>query len=316
MTPYVVLTAGHCVYSRDDGGYPTRIRFSPAMSEASFTSDMIFPFGNRLAKSWVTTTAWQNEPAGDSHPDADFAGDLGAVFFDAPFTFANAYTGLMFGAAPISARDAGYPATVLGQDNPGGQFEDVGTVSTTTTDPLINVNIYSSGGNSGGPYWSQNTLGTFLIGSLSAGPDTGRGSLGPHYSAQNMTLLNSWLATVPPNVPETGWWWDPTTPGRGVGLETHPTDGHVFMAVYQYGSDGTSQWAAATLVPGATAGQFFGDLQLYRNGIGQSLGPVTLVLDNPVKGRLTWPVAVGGGTTSIETLSDRRAAIVRLELWL
>lgn len=310
VTPYVALTAGHCVYDPSEGGYASRIRVSPGLQQLpAFTGPETFPYGNRLADSFQTTQQWQNEPSGDSHPNGDFVYDVAALFFNAPFpsfTSGAQFLPLAFNNSPSVVTNDGYPGTVQGQSNNQAQWTDTESVI-SSGDPnldlnLLTTNIYSSPGDSGSPFWTPFMSELVMVGSLSAGPGNGPGAIGPKYGALVQTLISNWVETTPPNQPESGWWWNANSPGRGFAMETSTTTGNVFFAAFQYdiAGSGIDQWTVATLRNTGQAGQFSGALMLYKNGTAlQSLGTVTLNLTNPVQGVLTWPASVGGGSTSI-----------------
>ena len=299
VTPYVVLTAGHCIYDSRYGGYAARIRVSPALTAASFSAPEVFPYGNRLASSWVTTRQWIAIPGADSHPLTDFIYDSAALFLNAPLPVGTSFMPVLISQFPSRITNAGYPGMVQGQTNNGQQWTDSGT-STTIGSTLFSVGITSSGGDSGGPFWMAGGLGPSLVGSLSAGPSDGTSqAYGPRYTTlASADIITSWMTTTPPLVPDTGWWWDPNVVGRGFAFEPHPTNGHVFFTAFQYAPDGRADWTYAVLVP-SQSGVYSGDLSHVVGGKVQVLGTVGFQLSTQVAGTITWPAAVGGGSLAV-----------------
>ena len=107
--------------------------------------------------------------------------------------------------------------------------------------------------------------------------------------------------------PESGWWWNPTEPGRGFFIEYQ--GGRVFLAAFLYAEDGRATWSVALMDGDATTG-YSGPLQAFRDG--QTLngawrqnqpqlpdpGRIRLEAVDARHARLTWP----GGVLAIERL--------------
>jgi V8-like Glu-specific endopeptidase len=299
VTPYVVLTAGHCIYDSRYGGYAARIRVSPALTAASFTAPQVFPYGNRLASSWVATRQWVAIPGADSHPLSDFIYDSAALFLSAPLPVGSSFMPVVINQTPSRIINAGYPGVVQGQTNNGQQWTDSG-ISNLIGSTLFSVGITSSGGDSGGPFWMAGSLGPSLTGSLSAGPSDGSSeAYGPRFTTLSTAdVIASWMTTTPPLVPETGWWWDPNVVGRGFAFETHPTNGDVFFTAFQYAPDGRADWTYAILTPGKN-GAYSGNLYRVVGGKVQALGTIGFQLSTQVAGTITWPASVGGGSLAV-----------------
>jgi V8-like Glu-specific endopeptidase len=299
VTPYVVLTAGHCIYDSRHGGYAVRVRVSPGLTAASFTAPEVFPYGNRLASSWVATRQWIAIPSADSHPLSDFIYDSAALFLPAPLPVGSSFMPVVTNQNPSKLTNAGYPGVVQGQSNNGQQWTDSGP-SSLIGSSLFDVAISSSGGDSGGPFWLTGSLGPSFAGSLSAGPSDGTyDAYGPRFTAQaSADVILSWMTTTPALVPETGWWWDPNVTGRGFAFEPHPTNGHVFFTAFQYAPDGRADWTYAILTPGIS-GTYSGDLSRVVAGKVQVLGTMSFQLSTQVAGTITWPASVGGGSLAV-----------------
>lgn len=110
--------------------------------------------------------------------------------------------------------------------------------------------------------------------------------------------------TVAAVTPETGWWWTPEEPGRGIAIEATGSSG-VFAGILVYAEDGAPIWYVVDAAgSGATK---TGDLQAFIGGqtltgayrpnafLG-SAGTASFTFDGPRSGVLTWP----GGRTRIE----------------
>lgn len=105
--------------------------------------------------------------------------------------------------------------------------------------------------------------------------------------------------------PQTGWWWNPTQPGRGFTLEVRGNN--MFMAGYLYADGGRATWLVSG-GPMAQSNLYSGKLLAF--GGGQTLsgsfksntltngnaGNITLQFTDATHGTLTWP----GGTFPIE----------------
>jgi len=108
----------------------------------------------------------------------------------------------------------------------------------------------------------------------------------------------------PPVSPETGWWWSPDEPGRGYSLELR--NGRLFVASYDYRSDGAATWH---LSQGSWDGYAL-SATLFEYGGGQTIGGlwrqpsergpvgvVTFRFSTPTRGTLSWS---GGRSVAIE----------------
>ena len=113
--------------------------------------------------------------------------------------------------------------------------------------------------------------------------------------------------------PATGWWWNPSEPGRGFSLETR--QGRFFLATFLYDDDGSPLWFAAN---GPQSGATFsGNLVKYVSGQTlsgtykapqalASVGTASLSFVSQTAGTLTWP----GGVTSIQRFPISGGSVV------
>ena len=103
--------------------------------------------------------------------------------------------------------------------------------------------------------------------------------------------------------PATGWWWNPSEPGRGFSLEAR--GGRIFLGAFLYDTDGAPLWYSTN---GPQSGSTFSGT-LAKFGFGQTLagayrpaqllgtaGTATISFSSSTAGTLTWP----GGTIAIQ----------------
>ena len=154
---------------------------------------------------------------------------------------------------------------------------------------------------------------TATVGDLVAGLRTGGRSLSLTvagssqtytYSVKRLDVAGALAAVCATCVtPATGWWWNPSEPGRGFSLETR--QGRFYFASFLYDTDGTPLWFVAN---GAQSGSTLTGT-LARFGSGQTLtgdyqapqlvgaaGTATLSFSSPTAGTLEWP----GGSVPIQ----------------
>jgi V8-like Glu-specific endopeptidase len=136
--PRCVMTAGHCVYSKSNGGWARRIEVIPGMDGASR------PFGSAIGTSFRSVTGWT------SNADPNY--DYGCIILPTPLGNVTGY----FGFASLSdaslqglmANNSGYPG-----DKPfGTQWFNAGRVSQVTARKIYYM-LDTFGGQSGSPVW-------------------------------------------------------------------------------------------------------------------------------------------------------------------
>lgn len=136
--PRCVMTAGHCVFSRANGGWARRIEVIPGMDAAAR------PYGSAVGTSFRSVTGWTTST------DQNF--DYGCIIL--PTNLGNT-TGY-FGFANLSdaslngllLNNSGYPG-----DKPfGTQWFNAGRVSQVTSRKLYYM-LDTYGGQSGSPVW-------------------------------------------------------------------------------------------------------------------------------------------------------------------
>jgi glutamyl endopeptidase len=136
--PRCVMTAGHCVYSKSNGGWASRIEVIPGMNGAAR------PYGSSVGTSFRSVTGWTN--------DADPNYDYGAIILPNPLGNVVGY----FGFASLTdaslnnllVNNSGYPG-----DKPfGTQWFNAGRITNVTARKIYYM-VDTYGGQSGSPIW-------------------------------------------------------------------------------------------------------------------------------------------------------------------
>lgn len=138
--PRTVITAGHCVFMHNEGGWASSIEVIPALSDASR------PYGSASSGNLRSVTGWTNSR------NRDF--DYGAIILPENRPLGN--TVGFFGVAVrndsflmASALNlSGYPS-----DKGGNQQWFMAQRPTATSANVITYNIDTFGGQSGSPVW-------------------------------------------------------------------------------------------------------------------------------------------------------------------
>lgn len=202
VSPYVVLTAGHCVHNKNRGGYATTVRFYPAQYQRTLGDNSPQrPYGKSDYAFIRATEAWTQMSDQDSYPAADYRHDFAAVQFRTPFTFTSTFMPVVFSSTTSPVIGSGYPGMVQGVSN-YGQWWDEGTDSSSgylRTNHVKQYAIDGSGGNSGGPFFYADaaTGQSGLVGLLSYADEEDDRAGGPWYDAWNRTLLTTWMNWTP-----------------------------------------------------------------------------------------------------------------------
>lgn len=137
--PRTVMTAGHCVYSKANGGWARSVEVVPGMDGASR------PYGSQVGTLFRSVNGWIN----DAKPDFDY----GAIILP-DNSLGNRVGWFGFAYMPddslknLFVNTSGYPA-----DKPAGtQWFNAGTI-TEVTERRLSYMIDTIGGQSGSPVW-------------------------------------------------------------------------------------------------------------------------------------------------------------------
>ena len=204
VSPYVALTAGHCVHNNTRGGYIASGRLAPGQRQAALGDGRaIQPYGTKSDIASVQTTAqWTQISGNDSYPITDYRYDYAAIEFRTPFTHTSTFMPVLYGSTG-SVTSAGYPA-VVSSLGAYGQWVDDAPESSRSASSYRYQHVRefaadASGGNSGGAfiYTDASTGQSYLVGSLSYGNDLNDSAGGPWYDSWNQALISSWVSWVP-----------------------------------------------------------------------------------------------------------------------
>ncbi len=251
VSPYVVLTAGHCLHNLNRGGYASQIRFYPAQYQNALGDNQpIRPYGKSDFAFIRVTETWTQMSDQDSYPVIDYRHDFAAVQFRTPFTFTDTFMPVVFGSSVSPVTASGYPGTVQGISN-YTQWKDEGGETSSSFMRSNHVKQYAidgSGGNSGGPFFITDgaTGQNSLVGSLSYADDQDDRAGGPWYDSWNRTLLTSWMTWTPAAAA------DANVAGLrvpGVFSSNHPT---LFSYLRFYNGSAASGTVEVTLSNGVT----------------------------------------------------------------
>ncbi len=112
------------------------------------------------------------------------------------------------------------------------------------------------------------------------------------------------------NVPQNGWWWNPSESGRGFAIERQGSS--IFMAAFLYEDNGEATWYASLLTESAD-GSYGGDLVKYGGGkslFGSYKTPSSQTVVATVN--LNFSIATKG-TLSVKSSSDISQKIINIE---
>jgi V8-like Glu-specific endopeptidase len=209
VSPYVILTAGHCVHNNTRGGWVASARFYPAQY-VSTAGTIQRPYGgNSSVANLKATQTWTQISGPDEFSVSQYRYDYAAIQFSTPFTYTTTFMPVVYGSTTALVNNAGYPGNL--EDSTAteyGLFLDSGSETTDSLSELQGVHVrefglYASGGDSGGPFWVLDNQGRRgLVGSLSYSDNTVSG--GPWYDSWNQSLLSSWVAWTPTSSPTAG----------------------------------------------------------------------------------------------------------------
>ena len=207
VSPYVVVTAGHCVHNNTRGGYITSARVYPGQSQATLgDNNPIRPYGSKSDVSAVQTTSqWTQISGDDSYQIASYRHDFAAIQFKTAFTHTSTFMPILYANTASPVTSAGYPATYK-STSAFGLYAETGSESNQSFNDLRAVHVRefkidASAGNSGGPFFyiDSGTGQRYLVGSLSYADDLDDQAGGPWYDSWNQSLVSGWASWTPSN---------------------------------------------------------------------------------------------------------------------
>jgi len=204
VSPYVVLTAGHCVHNKDRGGYITTARVYPGQSQSTPGSSVTRPYGSKSdIFAAQTTEQWTEISGDDSYFISQYRYDMAAIEFRTPFTYTSTFIPVIYSSTDSPVTSTGYPAE-FNNNTAYGLYADTDaetsrSITSYRASHVREFAVDASGGNSGGPYiFTDPATGQrYLVGSLSYGEELDDQSGGPWYDSWNQSLLSGWVSWTP-----------------------------------------------------------------------------------------------------------------------
>ncbi len=192
ITPYTVLTAGHCVYNRNASHYNySDIHVQPAAYLNGAT--IAYPYGTRIADHKHTNSKYADlsfDPKGDV--------DYGALHIICPFEELDTFMAVRFDYSPSLINMSGYPvedlpdpARALDQWRGASDVIDVDTRQ-------LEYEEHSTGGASGAPVWVYfaETEERYIV-AVNRAHSTDCNGLGCRLVWQNEDLIREWMDWEP-----------------------------------------------------------------------------------------------------------------------
>jgi V8-like Glu-specific endopeptidase len=194
VTPYVVLTNAHNVYSGSLGGWYTKITFSPGQYETVYPS-AVKPFGTISPVNAETNESYINLEDNNKRNDA-IKYDYAALFFEETFTGITTFVPLEFNRIPTTVSVIGYPGIVR-DANTLGMWKAEGVLINSDSHCLF-YDAYTSGGSSGSPVITYNEQSdSYRVVAIHSFASPGNFSGGPHFNDLNRAIIEEWMRWSP-----------------------------------------------------------------------------------------------------------------------
>lgn len=224
VSPYVVLTAGHCLHDKTLGGYVATARFYPGQYQRTLGDGApIRPYGGKTdVANYNVTQTWTQISGADSYPVTDYKNDFASIQFKTAFTFTSTFMPVIYSSTDTPVTNAGYPGVVQNVSALGLWTDSGADISGNflRNNHVREFGIDATGGDSGSPFFfvDPETGQRSVVGSLSYSDDLDDDAGGPWYDSWNKGLLSTWIAWTPaattagsvaglhvPNVFSTSW---------------------------------------------------------------------------------------------------------------
>jgi len=164
VSKHHVLTAGHCVYSKDDGGWATSVQFNAAQNDGAL------PFGSVYATRLLSVTGWTS--------NNDRAYDMGMLILQSDLGIQTGWFGII--TIPIDGELIRKRVNVTGYpgDKGGQQLWTHADAIKSLTAENAYYDIDTMGGQSGSGVWSTfaGQTGEKIACIHTSGASTGNGS--------------------------------------------------------------------------------------------------------------------------------------------
>ena len=202
ISPYAILTAAHCVYNQDRGGYAQSASAAPGQYQLSFSGRVYQPYGEEFARFAVVPEHWKRVSIGETHPTRDYKSDYAVIFFQRSWDFTDTFMPVVFNDTGEEVTNAGYPGEVQGNSYNEGMWRHSGSeieksISDYRDFQVRAFAIDSSGGNSGGPFLVSDGTNGELTGILSYGVEDEERAGGPWMGGDNENTIRSWINWTP-----------------------------------------------------------------------------------------------------------------------
>jgi glutamyl endopeptidase len=157
--PRTIMTAGHCVYMHDEGGWPEFIEVIPALN------------GSERPYGYVTSNRFQAVSGWVEDRNSDF--DYGAILLDQPLGNSTGwYAFAALDAATLQAGDANISGYPRDRDNATQQYFHARKIVRASMRRLY-YEIDTYGGQSGSPIWLNVSGQRVAVGIHTVGSSTG-----------------------------------------------------------------------------------------------------------------------------------------------
>lgn len=194
ITPNVVLTNAHNVYSSSLGGWYTKITFSPGQYETVYPN-AVKPYGTLSPIMAETNESYiYYEDNNDRNNAVKY--DYAALFFEEIFTGITTFAPLEFNNIPKAVSLIGYPGVVR-DANTLGMWKAEGVLIDYDSHSLF-YDAYSSGGSSGSPVIIYNEQSdSYRVVAIHSFASPGNFSGGPHLNNLNRDIIEEWMRWAP-----------------------------------------------------------------------------------------------------------------------